>query len=196
VRGVATLLAFVLLGGCSSSSKPTAVARAAPRTSAELEARIITKVPAAFVEQPRDAYDTGPSDLAKAIRDDGAPDAGKALRAEGFVRGYQRIWIGPEHAQIIVFIYQFESSSGARQDFARVTRGFDSKPPAGIHKFSMPGLPKDRALGWAGGDKTGAAALVYFTSGVFNVEINCNGPRLPGLQARATALAETQLRRL
>ena len=149
-----------------------------------------------FVEQPPDAYDTGPSDLAKAIKDDGEPNAGKILRAEKFVRGYQRIWIGPEHAQIIVFVYQFESKAGARRDYARTTRDFDTKPPAGVHKFVMPGLSRDQAVGVAGSEKGAAAAVVYFTTAAFNVQINCNGPRLEGLRAQAIAIAKDQLRRL
>jgi hypothetical protein len=190
------VITSALLGACSrSSSQPVAVARAAPRNVAELEARIVAKVPSGFVEQSPPAYGTGPSDLAKAIKDDGEPNAGKVLRSEKFVRGYQRIWIGPEHDQIIVFVYQFEVN-GARQDFARSTRRFNSKPPPGGHKFAMPGLPPEQALGIAGADKNAAAAIVYFTTGVFNVQVNCNGSRLAGLQARAIAIAQDQLRRL
>jgi hypothetical protein len=190
------VIASALLGACSrSSSQPVAVARAAPRNVAELEARIVSNAPSGFVEQPPTAYDTGPSDLAKAIKDDGEPNAAQALRSEKFVRGYQRIWIGPEHDQIIVFVYQFEMD-GARQDFARSTRRFNSKPPPGGHKFAMPGLPAEQALGIAGSDTNSAAAIVYFTTGVFNVQVNCNGARLAGLQARALAIAQDQLRRL
>jgi hypothetical protein len=165
-------------------------------SAAELEARIVTKVPSSFVEQPPAAYDTGPSDLAKAIKDDGEPNAGKLLRAEKFVRGYQRIWIGPEHDQIIVFVYQFQTDVGARQDFARSTRKLASKRPPGTHKFVVPGLPANQVLGIAGADKDGGAALVFFTTGVFNVQVNCNGTRLDGLQARALTIAKDQLRRL
>src|SRR6266540_3180051 len=143
VRVGAIVVVAAFVGGCSSSSSKssgtttTGGPRAAPTSSAELEARIVTKVPSGFIEQSPEAYDTGPSDLAKAIRDDGGPNAGKVLRSEKFVRGYQRIWIGPEHAQIIVFVYQFASRVGARQDFARSIGGFDSKPPPGTHKFAM-----------------------------------------------------------
>jgi hypothetical protein len=203
--GATLVVVAALVGGCSSSSskssgttttKPTAVARAAPASDAELEARIVTKVPSDFVEQPPEAFDTGPSDLAKAIKDDGAPNAAKVLRAERFVRGYQRIWIGPSHAQIIVFVYQFASRVGARQDFARSMRDYDSKPPPGAHKFVMPGLPATQAFGVAGSFKDSAAALVFFTTGVFDVQINCNAPTSAGLQARAIAIAKVQLRRL
>jgi hypothetical protein len=188
--GVAVALVAVVLGACSSSSSEV------PTSFKELEARIVTKVPTGFVAQSPDAYDTGPSNLAKAIRDDNAPDSGKILRSQRFVRGYQRIWIGPEHAQIIVFLYQFESNIGARQHFERYTRAFHSKPPPGSNKFAIPGVPADKAVGVAGADKDGAAAVVYFTKGVFSVEINCNGPTLPGLQARVTAIGKDQYNRL
>ena len=203
--GTAVALVAVLLGACSSSSpksagttttKPSTGTHAVPTSFKELQARIVTKVPSGFVAQAPGAYDTGPSDLAKAIRDDGGPNAGKILRAEKFVRGYQRIWIGPEHAQIIVFVYQFDSRVGARRDYARYTRVFDSKLPPGTHRFVIGGLPASQSLGVAGSDKTGGAALAYFTKGVFNVEINCNAPTTAGLQAQATAIAKDQYNRL
>jgi hypothetical protein len=202
--GAAIALVAAFLGGCSSSSSKTSGttttsasgASAVPTSFKELQARIVTKVPPAFIAQSPDAYDTGPSDLAKAIKDDGEPNARTVLRAEKFVRGYQRIWIGPEHAQIIVFLYQFDSSTGARQDFARSTRIFVSKTPPGGHKFALPGVPAKQAVGIAGADKDAAAAVVYFTKGVFNVQINCNGVALPGLQAQVTAIAKDQYRRL
>jgi hypothetical protein len=194
--GVAVVLGAGLLGACSSSSKPTAVARAAPRTSAELEARITTKAAAGFVRQADDVGDTGPSDLAKAIRDNESADGGKDLRSEGFVRGYQRLWIGPGHAQVIVFVNQFKSHAGARRNFARITKGFDTKPPPGTHKFTVPFLPADQAVAAAGADETDSAAFIQFTAGVFGVEIVCNASTLSGLQARALVVAENQYRRL
>jgi hypothetical protein len=194
----------MLLGACSSSSSKSSDtstttklnAHGVPRSSKELESLIVTDIPAAFVKQPPEAYDTGPSDFAKAVKDDGEPNAATMLRSEKFVRGYQRIWIGPEHAQIIVFIYQFESASGARKDFARTQRGYNSKPPAGAHRFAIPGLPPGTAVGAFGTAEDGAGALVFFTKGVFAAEINVNGPRPGGLQERAVAIAQDQYRRL
>jgi len=206
VRVGATLVVVTaLVGGCSSSSsessgttttKPTAVARRAPTSSAELEARIVTKAPSGFVRQTDDVGDTGPSDLAKAIRDGLSDDGGKDLRAEGFVRGYQRLWIGPGHAQIIVFVNQFGSHAGARRNFARTTKGFETKPPPGIHKFTVSFLPATQVIAAAGTDKSDSASFIEFTSGVFGVEVVCNGPTLSGLQARSIAIAQVQLRRL
>ncbi len=196
--GGAVALVALFFGACSSSSpsKPTAVARAAPFTSAELQARIVSKAPSGFVRQADDVGDTGPSDLAKAIRDGESGDGGKDLRAEGFVRGYQRLWIGPSHAQIIVFVNQFKSRVGARRNFARATKGSESRPPPGVRKFPVTFLPAAQTIGAAGTDKNGSVAAIDFTSGVFTVQIVCNGPALPGLQARALSVAETQYRRL
>jgi hypothetical protein len=196
--GVAVVSFAVFLCACSSSPspKPTAVARAAPRSPAELEARIVSKVPRGFVRQSDDVGDTGSSDLAKAIRDDESADGGKDLRAEGFVRGYQRLWIGPGHAQIIVFVNQFGSHAGARRNFARVTKGFDTKPPRGVHKFTVSFVPASQVIAAAGTDTSDSASIIEFTSGVFGVQIVCNGPALSGLQARSVAIAENQYRRL
>ena len=197
-RGPLTILVVAtFLGACSSSSsKPTAVARAAPRSSAELEARIVSKPPSGFVHQADDVGDTGPSDIAKAIRDGESADGGKDLRAEGFVRGYQRLWIGPGHAQIIVFVNQFGSHAGARRNFGRVRKDFDTKPPPGIRKFTVSFLPAPQVIAAAGTDKSDSASIIEFTSGVFGVQIVCNGPALSGLQARSVAIAENQYQRL
>jgi len=192
----AVVLVAVFVGGCSSSSKPAAVARAAPRTSAELEARIISKAPDGFVRQADAVGDTGPSDLAKAARDEGSANAAQLLRSEQFVRGYQRLWIGPGHEQLVVFVYQFGSPAGVRRFFTRQTKDVATKPLPGAHKFPVPFLPPTQAVGIAGADKDGAAAAVRLRSGVFVVQVITNGSTLSGLQARALAVAEDQYRRL
>jgi hypothetical protein len=199
IRAVATIAAAVvavamILGGCSSSSTSDSPS---PSTTpaAALKARIVTKVPRNFVAQPDEVGDTGPSDLAKAAKDEGATDGGKELRSEKFLRGYQRLWIGPEHAQIIVFVYQFGSAAGARHHFARTTKR-SGKPPPGVHTFTATFLPPEQVSGIAGTDKNGSAAVIAFTSGIYSVQIICNGARLPGLQARAISIAEDQHRRL
>jgi hypothetical protein len=197
--GVAGVLVAVLVGGCSSSSsKPAAraVARAAPRTSAELEARIVSKAPVGFVRQTDEVGNTGPSDLTKAAKDEGTANAATLLRAEQFVRGYQRLWIGPGHDQIIVFVYQFRAPAGVRHFFTRQTKDFAATSLRGIHKFPVPFLPPAQAAAVAGADKSGAAAAVRLRSGVFVVQVICNGSTLTGLQARALAIAEDQYRRL
>ena len=126
----------------------------------------------------------------------------RPYRAEGFVRGYQQLWIKAQKSQIIVFLYQFKTNAGARRDFGRTVEHFRSKPPAGLHlrAFTLHGLPSGQSLGVAVSDKTGSAALVFFTTGVFNVEIDANDAQanspLPPLQRLGTTLAQDQLSRL
>ncbi len=196
-------LAFALAStACSSSSTPPSApdvnASGAPTSFDELSAHIITTVPNGFVLQPDSVGNTGPSTLEKAINDDGQPDAATALRNEGFVRGYQRLWGGPDDAQIIVFLSQFETPEGARRAFAREKGNYASELPPGVHvkKFAVPGMPADRSLGIAGSDNTGAAGIVYFTTDVYAVQINCNTTTPQRLQTRATAIAQAQFNRL
>ncbi len=201
------------LSACSSSSKPASApvtsttaraptSRPVPASFAELADRIITRVPSGYVQQPFDVGDTGPSDLAKAARDDGERNATQVFRSEGFVRGYQQLWVDEKQRQIIVFVYQFKTHVGARRDFARTVAAYRLKPPPGTHvqKSTLKGLPATDSLGVAGSDKTGAAALVFFTTGVFNVEVNANSTQanapLPPLLRLGRSLAQDQLSRL
>jgi hypothetical protein len=207
------LLLAGLTSACSSSSKPASppstvttrpptVPGRAPTSFAELADRIITRVPPGYVQQPFKVGDTGPSDLAKAVRDDGSPNAAQFLRTEGFARGFQQLWVDGQKRQIIVFLYQFKTSDGARRDFERGAASYGQKVPAGMHvqRFSLQGMPTGRSLGLAASDKTGSAALVFFTTGVYNVQIDANEtmPNAPlsPLQQLGTALAQDQLSRL
>jgi hypothetical protein len=201
--GAAVILAAALTA-CSGSSSPRSApapasnASSAPTSFTELAARIITNVPSGFELQPDSVGSTGPSTLQKAIDDDGRPDAERALRSEGFVRGYQRLWGGTADAQIIVFLSQFETAAGARQAFERDSHDYASELPPGVkvEKFAVPGVPAHDALGIAGADSTGAAGIVYFTTDVYNVQINCNTTTPQQLQARSTAIAQAQFNRL
>lgn len=200
----AALLAAVALSACDSdkpdpTSAPTTAAAGAtpstapgaPATDSELEALLVSTVPAGFVVQPDDVGDTGPSDLAKAMRDDGTAGA-EALRSEGFVRGYQRLWIGPGDAEIIVFVYQFENESGAAAENRRTTReltGQEDTTP-----FTVEGIPGATAITGSSADIS--AAIVAFPTGVYNVQIVCNGPALAGLQSRVSTIARDQFDRL
>jgi hypothetical protein len=182
---VIVMIAALLSSACSSSSSGT------PTSFAELEGHLLAKAPSGFVQQPDTVDDTGPTDLARAAREEGAADDG-VLRAEGFVRGFRRLWIGPEHAQILISVYQFETPAGARKNFARFKRASDTKPPPGAHKFAIPFLGPSQAVGFAGTAQGDSAAAAVYVNGVFGVQVICNGPRLPELQRRAIAVAKAQ----
>jgi len=212
------LIAAGLLASCSStktkSSPPTVVSTTStttvpasttvasvgvgpvPGSDAELAARLVTAVPAGFELQPDSVGDTGPSDLAKAVKDDGAPDAEQVLRSEGFVRGYQRLWAGPSGSQIIVFIYQFGTQTGANQDFQRAKSQLAGEAPPQAAAFTVDGLPADASAAIAGTSADGSAAIVLFTTGVFNVQVVGNATALDGLQERVSPIAKDQYSRL
>ena len=194
------------LAACSSSSKnagssPTTAASTttvtgAPTSSGDLERLLVSDVPAGFTLQADDVGDTGPSDLAKAIRDDDDPRTGKALRAERFVRGYQRLWIGPKDAQLVLFVYQFATPAGAKKEFERTKKALLAEAPPGAKEFSIPGIPSTSAVGIAGTSSDLSAAIVLFTTGPFTGQLVANGPALAGLQARATKVTQDQYQRL
>ncbi len=205
---VAACVAAVVLSSCSSSkSDPTsadpapttdvAASSGVPASDRELEALLVTTVPGGFELQPDDVGDTGPSDLAKAIRDDPTDGGEQALRDEGFVRGYQRLWVGPADAEIIVFLYQFETPAGAQADFERSKAFLDDEeflPEA--TPFTVDGIPAAESAAISASVPTAAVALVQFHTGVYNVQIVTNGPVIQGLQARVSSIAKDQLARL
>lgn len=179
-----------------STASTSANASGSPTSDRELEALLVTDVPAGFELEPDGVGDTGPSDLAKAARDDDTPGVAEVLRREGFVRGYQRVWVGPDGAEIIVFVYQFQSVTGAEADFERDKPEVADGAPPGASRFTVEGLPADRTVGLAAMSEDGAAAVVLFTTGVYNVQVVANGPGLPGLEERASAIAKDQNARL
>lgn len=208
-RPVAALLVAIVVSSCSSS-EPEATPSTVPLESTippapttvpgpsmeELEARLVTVVPAGFEQQDDSVGDTGPSDLAKAVRDDDDPRAEQVLRSEGFVRGYQRLWIGPDDAEIIVFLYEFQTATGANADYERAKASLSDQTPPGATSFTVRGIPANKSTSVAAASDDGTAAVVLFTTGVFNVQVVCSGPRLTGLQARVSAIARDQYSRL
>jgi hypothetical protein len=197
------IVVVILASGCSSasratssattSSKPRLVAPLGPASFGELAREIITRVPPGFDVQPDNTGDMGPADLAKESKRDSMP-----LAAEGFVRRYGRLWIGPGHADIVVTIDQFRSKAGAASDYEHRASDNRSHPVPGSHPFVVVGLPRDQALGGtARGSDFGAVAEIRFTTGIFGVQVICNGPGSETTMARRVMpLAVAQFDRL
>ena len=181
-------------------ARPSAVTPAGtkvgPSSDSELAALLVTTVPTGFTQQADDVGDTGPSDLAKAVRDDDTPGVADALRKEGFVRGYQRLWVGPNDAEIIMFVYQFGSATGAQADFDRNRPNVVRQAPPGSAPFPVDGLPAVGTAALAAMSEDGAAAVVLFTTGVYTVQVVCNAPSSAGLQERVSGIARDQYARL
>ncbi len=68
-----------------------------------------------FTQQADDVGDTGPSDLAKAILDDGEPDAERVLNETGFRAGYQRLWEDGAGDEVLVVVSEFCNEDGAER---------------------------------------------------------------------------------
>ena len=193
-------VAVAALTGCSSTSSETprpattttadANQRRAPASFADLSHESSRSTRPAFAVQPDAAYDTGPSDLAKAIRDDGSPDAGKVLRAEKFVRGYQRIWIGPRKSADHRVRLPVRMRTGARQDYTRerdvpleaASRGVQVRRDATPRR---PGTGRSR-IGQRRRRRTYSSPPGCSTS-----RSTATARSSPGLQARSSAIAPT-----
>lgn len=184
--------------------------RPAPQSSrpsrfAALEARLISHVPRGFIRQPDSVGDTGPSDLAKAIRDDGTPDARTRLTRDRFVRGYQRLWMNSSHDQVIAFLYQFATPTGASDYFRYSVQQFQTatlKTTQGAtvrtRRFAVPGLPASHSTGLAAEADHRAVDAAVAVKGPMLMMVVCGagGPAAAGIKARLLPLARQQFDRL
>ena len=204
------VLATITLAACTGGGKAKTTAEGqvaetsttapgpqvkAARTLEELSRALDITVPDGYVRQPDSVDDTGPSDLEKAVSDDGGADARDVLTGDHFVRGYQREWSLDEDDQIISYVYQFADPSGAGDYTRRVTE--DSTAPTGsgdLGRFTVPGI--DGAVGINGSDPNFASSTVTFAKGPYSVQVVVNGARPAGLQSLVSSMAEEQYDRL
>ena len=139
-------------------------------TDDPLEQLLLTSVPEGFAQVDDELGDTGPSDLAKAIRDDGEPDAEQVLTDAGFVRGYQRFWETEDQSGlIIVFLYEFSDPDGAAAYAERALQLTEGNAAVTPVEFDVEGIPG--AVGRLLSDETGASSFVVFTSSNYLVQI-------------------------
>jgi hypothetical protein len=195
---VVTLAACGGNGGPSSASPSTTRAglrsttTAAPGANpsceqadpAALEPLVAVDVPAGFVQQTDDVGDTGPSDLDKAVRDDGDPNARAELIDVGFRRGYQRLWVNDQHDELIVFLYEYCDGAGAKKYRDGNLDAFEGE---GLSRFDTSTFAD--AVGFSGADNEASAAIVSAVSGRYGVQVVVNGApddALTGLQNLAT----------
>jgi hypothetical protein len=181
------------VGETSTTLKPPTVKVA--RSFEELAKAINISAPDGYMLQPDQVGDTGPSDIEKASRDDGGPDAHDVLIRTRFVRGYQRMWSRAEDDDFVVYLYQFADSAGAAEYTARLTADA-STPSSGltIRQFDVPGI--GGAVGVNTSEAAFATSSVTFVKGPYSVQVVANAPKATGLQSLATAVAEEQYSRL
>ena len=196
------VLATITLAACGGGKgsadgrvdDPDATASSVTKNMEDLEEALDIAVPDGYVRQPDAVGDTGPSDLEKAISDDGADDARDVLTRARFVRGYQRMWTrgGDE---IVSYVYQFADTAGAVEYTNRLNS--DSLAPTegvSISPFDVPDI--SGALGVNTSDPTLASSSVTFVKGPYSVQLVVSGSTPTGLEGLATALAEEQHSRL
>jgi hypothetical protein len=204
------LLVALPLGACGGGNDPepsaaegqveTSTTFKAPsvkvaKTYQDLAKALNIAAPEGYLLQPDQVGDTGPTDLAKASRDDGGDDAQDFLTRTGFVRGYQRQWMRTAGDDFVVYLYQFGNNAGAVEYTNRLTtEATTATPGMTIEQFAVPGI--NGAVGVNASDPTLASSSVTFVKGPYSVQIILNAKKLTGLQSLATALAEEQYSRL
>lgn len=176
----------------ATTAKPTATT-AAPVASVNLESKLIKNLPAGYIVQSDDIGDTGPSDLGKAVVDDGEYDALSVLTNDGFVKGYQRLWLKDDMHGVVVIVYQFASAAGASHYEERV-RGFNAESDEEYVStpFAVAGIPN--AAGFMVEDVEGETAMVGFARGNFVAQVIVFGE--DATPAAVTALAMQQYNNL
>lgn len=112
----------------TTSAEPETTTTTRPCVAGDLDPRslepLIVEDVDGFAQQPDEVGDTGPSDLAKAVRDDGQPDAEPTLQGDGFRAGYQRLWLNDADEELVLFVYEFCKPDGTRRYAGRLPRIF------------------------------------------------------------------------
>jgi hypothetical protein len=175
-------------GGSTTNNQPTQADFAA------LEAKLVQDVPG-FELQPDDVGDTGPSDLAKAQRDDGTKAGADLLVENGFRLGYQKLFVNDAGDQIIIFAYEFRTAAGATAHCKADARRTESQMGGNMtDDVAVPGVPTDFAK--AGTEDGFTATIIQFATGPYCVRIIGNGEARPAFTTPAPEVAQQQYQRL
>jgi hypothetical protein len=183
-------------GPAGAAGAPSSVGSASPPSGSPaaqaLAGLLLTSLPPGYQQAPDSLGQTGPSDLGKAVSDDGGSDAKQVLVFDQFLAGYQRMWTSGND-QIIEFLYEFATPRGAVAYGQRQVAA-DAVPPSGdqIAPLTVPAIPGAQGFTISGND--GPAAMVLFTKAGFLVQVVMNGPDATAQQV--TALAAAQYQRL
>jgi len=176
-------------GGSASSSTTI------PPGYAPLAALMLTSVPRGLALAPDAIADTGATNLAKAIQDAVASNAGDVLRSAGFVVGYQRSWADADQAQHDdIFLYKFASAAGA----SKYVTGRVAELESVNSQLSISTFPVliAGAVGLHSQSATSSFGVVVFPKGVYVVEAVSTDASTQDQSSNAVALANAQLQRL
>ena len=204
-RLAALLMAVLVVGvacGSENASGPTQIetTTTSPAPALALAALMTDTVPDGFVLQPDDVGDTGPSDLAKAVRDNPTPGTKDALVSEGFVGGYQRLWVKrttDDHDELILFLYRFNSADGATAEWTRLSDRSNASAAEPMMPFTPAGLPDGSSVGFEASKGAKHAVSIGVHDGVHLVLVISNGTAsAEETRVRATDLAAAELTRI
>jgi hypothetical protein len=151
---------------------------------------LVQQVPG-YELQPDDVGDTGPSDLAKAKRDDGTKAGAEALVRNGFKLGYQKLYIDEAGDQIIIFAYDFDTTAGAKATCkSNAQRDIADEGKTQMSDVNVPGVPTDYAR--TGTDGEYSATVIEFATGPHCVRIVGNARARASYASPAATVATQQ----
>jgi hypothetical protein len=156
-------------------------------------------VPSGFALQADNVGDTGPSDLAKAVRDDGTAGGRAQLVGAKFIGGYQRLWAGAASTdRDVLYLYKFATTAGARAymrySFAHDIADQRSQGALSTSTFAAAAIPGASGLRATYAQQSIAGILC--TKGAYLVQALVSGAPGRDQVAAATALAQTLYHRL
>lgn len=156
--------------------------------SRALAAKLVQTIPG-YVLQPDSVGDTGPSNVDKAVRDDGGANVRKELTDDHFVVGFQKLFSTPTKDRVIVlFAYQFADAAGANE-YMNASTKHEEMPQDGVvpTRFAVPGI-----LGATGIQATHNGTTfheVFFTKGNVGAEVQTNDENGDTAQPSAVEIA-------
>lgn len=193
-----TAAALGVLAGCSDGAPSATPTTTVPPSTAgadpaALEPLVLDDAPSGFAVAPDDVGRTGPTDLAEAAADARDPGAADALAADGFVRGWQRLWVSADDEdELFLLVYEFADAAGAAAFFQR-TAG-EAAATGGEGVFPVPAIPG--AVGVAATSDGLAVTAVVTTVDRYLVQVIANGPEPGPSRGTVVALAAAQVERL
>lgn len=203
VAVASALLLAGLTGACRSSAGGRGGGGAPVTTTTQvadgvelvlLRHLMVDKVPAGFTVMPDAVRDTGPSDLEKAVRDQGGEDADRDfLVRNGFLVGYQRLWRDQESTELLVFVYKFATFGGARAEAEAIASGLLSSA-GDLVPFQPAGIPGATGLETARTANRGV--VVMFAKGGYWAMVQLVGDDSAMARAKAIGIARDQYDRL
>jgi hypothetical protein len=160
-----------------------------------LEVLLLQTVPSALVKQPDQISDSGPTNLAKAVRDEASAGGAQLLSQAGFVSGYQRVWAsGDSVRQNTIFLYRFKTPQGAAEyatNRASELNAFGSNAPIASFNVPMPG-----GVGLHSESSTLSFGAVVFSKGNYSVQAVSTDGAQADQSVAVVALAQAQFDRL